>query len=227
MRSQAPVARQLLMAGLGVGAGLTLGCSSTELFATDSGPEATPVCIDNVQTQNGATCEAPEGYLCPTNFTCADPAPVQQANCTCTSGKWQCSYAAGDGGVIPPGTSPTCASTGHGMQSACPATEAPGAACTVAMAGLVCTYPGEICDAGPTFPGSNASFPGSDTCQCVGSSDPGADADLVFSCERTPCYAPASPVPTPSEGGHPDTGVQVEAGAPDAEAGASDAPTDG
>jgi hypothetical protein len=222
MRSQAPVARQLLMAGLGFGTGLAFACNSTDLVATDSGPEATPVCIENVQTQNGTACEAPEGYLCPTNFSCSDPVSVQQANCTCTSGTWQCSYAAGDA-AIPPGTAPTCASVGHGMQSACPANEAPGAACTVAMAGLICTYPGEICDAGSTYPGSDASLPNIDTCQCVGSS---VDASLVFSCERTPCNTPPSVAPTPSDGGHPDTGARSDAGAP-GDAGASDAPTDG
>jgi hypothetical protein len=222
MRSQALVARLLFGAVLELGTGLILGCTSIELVATDSGPEAAPACILDVATQNGTACEAPPGYLCPTGFPCTDLPLAQQANCICMSGKWQCFYAAGDGGAIPPGSTPECASAGQGMQSDCPANETPGAACTVAVAGLLCTYPGETCELGSAYPDSDSSVPNIDTCQCVGAPDAGPDASLVFSCERTPCNAVIDGgVPSQVDAGQAETGTQGDSGA------TLDAPTNG
>src|SRR5580658_10309655 len=145
-----------MSAGLGVLASLSIDCSSGDVVPTDSGssPEATPTCLVNVETQNGAACDAPEGYLCPTDFPCTDPSLAQQANCVCTNGNWQCSYAAGSLAVIPAGTTPVC--EGSGAPSACPAAETPGAPCMTAMAGLTCYYPGPTC--GAKFVDTDSSF---------------------------------------------------------------------
>jgi hypothetical protein len=202
MRSQALVLGLLITAGgMSLGMGLLGACSSVNAVSDDAGPPAAPVCLTDVAKQNGESCEAPSGYLCMVGFPCAEP-PPQQALCTCTSGKWQCSYSAGDGGVIAPGSTPVCESYGHGMQTACPKNESPNAACSVA--GIICSYAGETC------PGNG--FANTDTCQCVS----GPDAGLQFVCDRDLCD-PLSDVavPPPPDTGAPDTG-------PDAHDGGSD-----
>jgi hypothetical protein len=187
-------------------------CTSSHDLGGDGGADAGPICLTNVQVQNGQSCEAPEGYLCPVGFPCTDPPIAQQANCYCTSGEaggpskvWQCSYAGGAGSPIAVGATPTCVKTGPGMQSACPAGESPGTTCNVA--GLVCSYSGELC--------TGASFPNTDTCQCVG----GPDGGLQYACERDLCDPTSdAAIPPPPEAGPPDSGKLD---------GASDSPADG
>jgi hypothetical protein len=210
MRSQKLVLSVLVTVGLGIGMELTLDCNSNGLVEIDSGSDATPACLTNVASQNGTACEAPDGYLCPTDFPCSPIAEL--ADCVCTSGKWQCSYAAGDGGAIAPGTSPVCIGAGAGREDACPPSEAPGTTCTVA--GLLCNYPGEMCDGGSSFLDTDASLPNTDTCQCVGGpeagSDTGATVSLVFSCERALCNptSDATIPPPPDDAGQPETGTK-------------------
>jgi hypothetical protein len=209
MRSQTFLICVLGPGAASIAAALLGACGSTVSTGPDSGPAPVPICLTDVESQNGESCNgAPEGYLCPVGFPCTNPPIAQQANCVCTSGKWVCSYAAGDGGVIPPGSAPVCVSDGQGMQGSCPTNESNGAACNVA--GLICSYTGETC------PGS--SFPNTDTCQCVAGPDAGQfDAgpghapvvtpQLVFDCERELCDPTSdASVPPPPDSGPPDTG---------------------
>jgi len=167
--------------------GLVQACGTTTTPATNASLDAGPVCLTNVQQQNGTACEAPDGYSCPVPFLCTDPPLKQLANCVCASGNWQCSYAATvlDGAAIVPDATPTCVPGGSGDQAACPASvveairggpEGGPLGCAIANAGLSCSY-----DSGVTCP--DASFPGIATCQCVG----GPDGGLVFDCEPVVC----------------------------------------
>jgi hypothetical protein len=176
-----------LLALGGAGLGLVQACNSSTVAAVDGGPDAVPVCLASVQEQNGQACEAPDGYACPTTFSCTDSHVEQLANCVCANGKWSCSYtaAAFDGAVIAPGSAPTCISDGHGDPAACPASdvtatqggpEGGALPCAVANAGLLCSY-----DSGVTCP--DAGFPSIVTCQCIGDSDGG----LVFACDPVVC----------------------------------------
>jgi hypothetical protein len=209
MRSQALLAYLLISGGMSLAFGILGACGSTTSVTADSGPPAVAVCLTDVQLQNGQSCGgAPEGYVCPVGFPCTDPPIAQQASCACMSGKWQCSYQAGDGGLIPPGTAPVCVSDGMGMQGACPTSESQGASCSVA--GLICNYAGETCE--------GSSFPNTDTCQCVAGADAGqydagtglappVTSQLVFSCERDLCDPMSdAAVPPPPDAGPPDTG---------------------
>jgi hypothetical protein len=243
MRSRTLLAVVLMAMGLGAFGALSVDCNSNELVPTDSGAEATPedseVCPTNVEKQNGTACEAPDGYLCPTSFPCADPPIPQQANCVCSGGKWRCSYASGEGGAIAPGSAPVCLEGESDADNSCPLNEAPGVPCTVA--GLLCYYPGEQCK-GATFPDTDAGLPSTDTCQCVGGSDagsePGDTVDLVFSCLRAVCNPSrdAASLPDGSEAGSNEGGGAREGGPTDGatrdtgglpEGETSDGPVDG
>jgi hypothetical protein len=214
MRSQALLAYLLVSGATSLTLGILGACGSTSSLAPDSGPSAPPACITDVQKQNGESCKgAPEGYVCPVGFPCTDPPISQQASCTCTSGKWQCSYTAGDGGMIAPGTAPVCVPGGEGMQGACPTNESQNQSCKVA--GLICSYAGETCK------GSTA--PNTDTCQCVAGPDAGqydtgtglapvVTSQLVWSCDRDLCDPTSdATVPPPPDAGPPDTGPEHDA----------------
>jgi hypothetical protein len=217
MRSQALTVAMLLSGGLALASGVLGACSTVISVSPDAGPVSPPICLTNVEMQNGASCSAPDGYQCLVGFPCTDPPVGQQASCLCTNRKWACSYTTGEGGTIPVGSAPACVPNGVGMQGDCPKNESPGMACTVA--GLICPYAGETC------PG--AGFPNTDVCQCVAGPDGGpADAgplgppvvhpQLQYACDRQLCDPTSdSSVPPPPDAGPPDVAPDVMDGGTD------------
>jgi hypothetical protein len=215
MRSQVRMWSLLIAGVVSLGLAVLGACSTVVSVNPDGGSPGVPVCLTDVQTQNGTACSAPEGYQCLVGFSCPEP-PDQQASCLCNSGKWACSYTAGDGGSIAVGATPTCIPYGDGMQAACPTDESPGMKCTVA--GLVCTYAGETCP--------DSGSPNVDTCQCVSAGDAGAvDAGqggappvvphLVYACDRMLCNPESdATVPPPPDAEPPDAkpDVMMDAG---------------
>ena len=205
MRSHVRILSLLIAGAVSLSLAMLGACSTAVSVSPDGGSTGTPVCPTNVQMQNGTACSAPEGYQCLVGFPCPEP-PAQQASCLCNSGKWACSYTAGDGGPIAAGATPSCISYGDGMQGACPTDESPGVACKVA--GLICTYAGQTC------PGSGS--PNTDTCQCVSAGDAGmADGypsgpdpvipHLVYACDRMLCNPTSdATVPPPPDAAPPD-----------------------
>jgi hypothetical protein len=201
---RAGVTSVLLTVGLALGLGEA--CGSTALAPADASTPTVEQCLTSIN-DNGAKCDAPPTLLCYAAIPC-QPTP-QQANCFCTNGKWQCSYDALDGGIIPPDTDATCFNEISAPPGVCPAREPVGVvAC--GQPGLQCSYPGLLC------PESDSGKPNVDTCQCSpgttlstadGALVTGEEGGLTWECDRDLCNPTSdATTPPPPDTGPPDTG---------------------
>jgi hypothetical protein len=147
------------------------GCTSDAV--TPDAADAAPFCPNTVKLAQGQACTQ-EGFVCPIGFPCGEFLS-EQANCTCTTGKYACLDSKGN--MVDP-DNPVCVAAGGGNDKECPSTE------DNAVKTPACKTPGLQCHyVGPTCPG--AASPNTDTCQCVGANmDSGV---LQFVCEPAGC----------------------------------------
>jgi hypothetical protein len=183
-----------------------VACGTTAVTPPEAGVDALPVCLTSI-AQNGDSCSLSETMLCTAAIAC-DPTP-QQAACYCIGGKWQCSYQALDGGIIPPHTTPKCFDEIDAAPGTCPTGEPTGVV-SCDQPGLICSYTGLTC------PDSDSGQPNIDTCQCAPSSgitvpdgaiESAGDGGLFWSCDRQLCNPTSdAAIPPPPDAGKPDTG---------------------
>ena len=154
-----------------VSAGLAMAGCTSETSAPEAQKPA-PFCPNTIKLAQGQACTQ-EGFVCPIGFPCGQFLS-EQANCTCTKGKYACVDSMGK--TVDP-ENPVCVSAGGGNAKECPSSLS-------ATDNASCKTPGLQCHfAGPTCPG--ASSANIDTCECVGANEDGGT--LHFVCEPTGC----------------------------------------
>jgi hypothetical protein len=154
-----------------VSAGLAMAGCTSETSAPEAQKPA-PFCPNTIKLAQGQACTQ-EGFACPIGFPCGQFLS-EQANCTCTKGKYECVDSMGK--TVDP-ANPVCVSAGGGNAKECPSSESSAAGASCKTPGLVCNFPGPTCFGSTT---QNV-----DKCQCVGANkDSGV---LEFSCEPTGC----------------------------------------
>ncbi len=171
MRNLSRLQIALALGTVFVASGLALaGCTSET--STPEAQKPAPFCPNTVKLAQGQACTQ-EGFMCPIGFPCGQFLS-EQANCTCTMGKYACVDSMGK--AVDP-ENPVCVSAGGGNAKECPSSESSAANTSCKTPGLVCNYPG------PTCPG--ATTQNVDKCQCVGANkDSGV---LEFNCEPVGC----------------------------------------
>jgi hypothetical protein len=169
------------------------GCSDDN--ASPAQAEAGATCPATFDGANAQKCNV-EGARCSYEYYCTGNL-YQVANCTCTSGKFQCFDQTAPTTAIAAGSEPACLQPKPGMTT-CPSDfqTADGTACSVS--GSVCYYPGQLCNGIQSL----------DHCQCVSGGN-GSAADggaLAFKCERQICNLEAGVT-------YPDSSIYSEASA--------------
>jgi hypothetical protein len=150
--------------------GFLAGCTADEV--TPETKEPAPFCPNTIKLAQGQACTE-EGFVCPIGFPCGQFLS-EQANCTCTMGKFACLDSKGN---PVDADNPVCVSAGGGNDKECPSSETAADNASCKTPGLQCHYQG------PTCPG--AASPNTDTCQCTGANkDSGV---LQFACEPAGC----------------------------------------
>lgn len=163
---------------------IPVGCVLVVLACSDNNsqpapkPGASAVCPQSPKDAIGKAC-GPEGYSCAVGYLC--PGEVwQQAHCTCTEGKYDCSDATGQ-------------KLAAGMEPACNETMPPTEKCQSAPADIQnkqCMTAGYACYyVGVTCPNQNNGKPYTDDCLCAphGALVDGGPNVLTWHCTINAC----------------------------------------